>query len=119
MSDLIQELPRIAAVSAAIPARGDSLRASVFVASTAKTDDAANAPVDLKALPDAVDRLNRHFAEKRTDLKFTIDQTLNEVVVSVVDTQDGTVLQQIPSEVALRIARYLAETNSGLVKAEA
>jgi len=119
MSDLIQELPRIAAVSAATPARGDSLRASVFVAPTVSKDDAANKPVKLEALTDAVDRLNKHFAEKRTDLKFSVDQTLNEVVVSVVDSQDGTVLQQIPSEVALRIARYLAETNSGLVKAKA
>ena len=119
MSDLIQELPRVNAVSAAPPARSESLRASVFVAPPESTDDAKENSLDLKALPDAVDRLNKHFSEKRTDLKFSIDQTLGAVVVSVVDVQDGTVLQQIPSEVALRIARYLAETNSGLIQAQA
>lgn len=119
MSDSIQDVPRIAAVTASPPARSDRLRASVFVAPTVNMDDAASKPAEPAALNDAVDRLNKHFAEKRTDLKFSIDQTLNEVVVSVVDSQDGTVLQQIPSQVALRIARYLAETNSGLVKAKA
>ena len=119
MSNSFNELPRLAAVSAAIPARGESLRASAFVAPVVQASDAASQPLDLSALPDAVDKLNQHFAEKRTDLKFRIDDELKSVVVSVVDSQDGTVLQQIPSEVALRIARYLAETGSGLIKAKA
>jgi flagellar protein FlaG len=74
---------------------------------------------DRASLDQAVSQLNDHFAQKRTDLKFRIDDVLNSVVVSVVESEDGTVLQQIPSEVALRIARSLAESNSGLIKAEA
>jgi flagellar protein FlaG len=119
MSDLIKDLPRISAVSAVAPARGESLRASVFVAPIVPATDAASTPPDQRAVSDAVNKLNQHFAEKHTDLKFRIDDVLKSVVVSVVDAQDGTVLQQIPSEVALRIAQYLAEDGSGLVKAKA
>lgn len=114
MSNPITELSRVSAIPAATPARGESLRASAFVAPPAAAGNA-----DPSALADAVGRLNQHFADKRSDLKFSIDPQLHEVVVSVVDTQDGTVLQQIPSEVALRIARYLQETSSGLVEARA
>ena len=117
MSKPIQELQGISAVSSLSAVRGDGPRMSAFVA-PGPAASAASAP-DPAQLQAAVDRLNQHFAERRTDLKFTIDSSLHTVVVSVVDAQDGTVLQQIPSEVAMRIAHYLAETNSGLIQAEA
>lgn len=120
MNNPISEIPPVSAVTTGTLARGDSQRASVFVAPPSVTSaQTANAPQDRAALDQAVSRLNDHFAQKRTDLKFRIDDVLNTVVVSVVDSEDGTVLQQIPGEVALRIARSLAEGNSGLIKAEA
>lgn len=119
MIDSIQDLSQLTAVFAATSARSVSLRASVFVAPVVVQSDELMKTGTLAALPDAVEKLNQHFSEKHTHLKFSIDDVLDKVVVSVVDLQDGTVLQQIPSEVALRIAQYLAENNSGLIEAQA
>lgn len=126
MSSPISDLPAIDAAAAVATARGDSQRASVFVAPAtpaapvdAATPQATTPAANAQALTQAVDQLNQHFSERRTDLKFTIDPQLHEVVVSVVDAQDGTVLRQIPSEVVLRIARFLAEQHSGLIEARA
>ena len=120
MNNPIRDIPQVSAVTTGTTARGESQRASVFVAppSLPKSSQ-ADATLDRASLDQAVGQLNDHFAQKRTDLKFRIDDVLDSVVVSVVDAQDGTVLQQIPSEVALRIAHYLAEDNSGLISAEA
>jgi len=120
MNHPINDLPQFSAVPASTKARSESLRASVFVAPPALPKEKPGGEVpDGATLEKAVSQLNEHFTQKRTDLKFRIDDVLNSVVVSVVDAQDGTVLQQIPGEVALRIARYLAENNSGLIKAKA
>lgn len=120
MNNPIRDLPQFSAVTASTMARGESLRASAFVApvTLAKAQPSVDVP-DSGTLERAVSQLNDHFTQKRTDLKFRIDDVLDSVVVSVVDAQDGTVLQQIPSEVALRIARSLAEGNSGLIKTKA
>lgn len=120
MNNPIRDIPQVSAVTTGIKARGESQRASVFVAPPSLPQPAqGNATQDRASLDQAVSQLNDHFAQKRTDLKFRIDDVLDSVVVSVVDSEDGTILQQIPSEVALRIARSLAESNSGLIKAEA
>jgi flagellar protein FlaG len=120
MNNPITDLPLFNTATTSTTARGESQRASVFVAPVSPPQSQeSSAPPAGPALEQAIGRLNEHFEQKHTDLKFRIDDVLNSVVVSVVDAQDGTVLQQIPSEVALRIARYLAETNSGLIKAEA
>lgn len=62
-----------------------------------------------KALDEALSRANA-----RTSLRFRVEEDIGEVVVSVVD-EDGKTLMQIPDDVALALARRLAETGSGLL----
>ena len=50
---------------------------------------------------------------------FRIDEDSGRVVVSVVDRRDGTVLRQMPSEEALRIARNLARYEPHLIEVRA
>lgn len=59
-----------------------------------------------------LDQANQQLADHQTHLQFSVDQQLDTVVVSVVDTRDGTVLQKIPSDVALRIAHALHDEQS-------
>ena len=80
---------------------------------------AAPSAADSAVLQRAVEELNRHFASIRTDLKFSVEKDLNMIVVAVVDSKDGTVLRQIPSEEAVRIARVLQEQRSGANLVEA
>ncbi|HEY1075606.1 MAG TPA: flagellar protein FlaG [Fontimonas sp.] len=46
------------------------------------------------------------------DLTFRIEQDLGRVVVTVSDRRDGTVVRQIPSEEALRIAKHLQKNGT-------
>jgi len=41
------------------------------------------------------------------DLRFRVDPDLHEVVVTMVDSESGSVLRQIPSEDALKLAKAL------------
>lgn len=50
-----------------------------------------------------------------TWLNFRLDEGSGEMVLDVVDRESGRTLYQIPSEVALRIARHLSAGDQGLV----
>ncbi len=78
--------------------------------------DAGAAPADLEA---ALDDLAARAAESGAQLDFRIDEDSGRVVVSVVDRRDGTVLRQMPSEEALRIARSLARYEPHLIEVRA
>lgn len=54
-----------------------------------------------------------------TSLRFRVDDDSNRVVVSIVDQESGDVIQQIPSEVSLRIAQRMAELGSGMINESA
>lgn len=58
-------------------------------------------------------------ANVQTSLQFRVDDDVGEVVVSVVDSDSGETIMQIPNEAALAIAKRLAEFGSGLVNQEA
>ncbi|WP_246455119.1 flagellar protein FlaG [Thermomonas brevis] len=60
-------------------------------------------------------------AESRvqTNLKFRVDEDLRRVVVSVVDSDTGETILQIPDEAALAVARRLADTGTGLLDQKA
>jgi len=67
----------------------------------------------------ALDELVARAAESGASLDFRIDEDSGRVVVSVVDRRDGTVLRQMPSEEALRIARNLARYEPHLIEVRA
>lgn len=52
-------------------------------------------------------------------LQFRVDDEVDRLVVSVIDQESGDVLLQIPSDVALRIAKSLATTGQGLISVNA
>lgn len=82
-------------------------------------DEAAPADAekpDRAQLEAALSQISQHFPSARTDLSFRIDNELNRMVVSVVDANDGSILMQFPSEVALRIARNLGDAPVHLIE---
>jgi flagellar protein FlaG len=68
---------------------------------------------------EAMRELEHRIAQARTDLQFRVDDDLHELIVSVVNAQDHSVIRQIPSEVSLRIARLLQEQPGGLIDSTA
>ena len=71
------------------------------------------------ALTQAVAELNRYVAGTRTDLRFAVDSEAGQLVVSIIDAENGQVLRQMPSLEALRIARYLEHDRLGLIRQRA
>ncbi len=58
-------------------------------------------------------------ARVQTNLRFRVDEDANRIVVSVVDSDTGETIVQIPDETALTVARRLAATGRGLFDQEA
>lgn len=83
-------------------------------AATADVSDDEGVP-----LSRAVEELNRYVAGSRTDLKFTVDRDAGQVVVTIIDSESGQVLRQMPSVEAIRIARYLEHDRQGLIRQQA
>ena len=55
----------------------------------------------------------------QTNLRFRVDEDANRIEVSVVDSDTGETIVQIPDEAALAVARRLAATGRGLLDREA
>lgn len=85
----------------------------------ATTQTAAPPANEHDALQDVVSKMQRSAETAGAELQFSIDEELGRVVVTVRDRRDGSVLRQIPSEEALRIAHALAEQINPLVQAVA
>lgn len=73
-------------------------------------------PQDRAALQQELDAV---LQDVQTSLRFRVDDDVNRVVVSVVDQGSGDVIYQIPSEVALQIAKRMAELGSGMINESA
>lgn len=58
-------------------------------------------------------------ARVMTNLHFRVDEDVGRIVVSVVDSDTGETIVQIPDEAALAVARRLAATGRGLLDREA
>ena len=70
-------------------------------------------PVDVKKeLMETTKQINQQTA---SNIEFSIDDESRRSVVKVVDGESGEVLRQFPTEEALRVARQLVKSGSGLV----
>jgi flagellar protein FlaG len=67
----------------------------------------------------AVSRLNDYVQNLRRDLQFRMDEDSNRVIVTVVDSESGEVIRQIPSDEVLAVARSLEHARGLLVNEKA
>ena len=118
------EIPSIA--FRAVSAGGDGFHAFSSPATSSGPVPATVSGAALQSVADpqggieqALDELVSRAAESGASLDFRIDEDSGRVVVSVVDRRDGTVLRQMPSEEALRIARNLARYEPHLIEVRA
>lgn len=62
----------------------------------------------------AVAKLNDYVQSLQRDLQFSVDDSTGKPVVQVLDRSTETVVRQIPSDVALRLARNLSEPQASV-----
>jgi flagellar protein FlaG len=119
-NDIQTNAARVPATPVAIPA------AHTAEAQARQQPPVENKPaVDIKpdpqearrALKEATEKLNKQMTQNQRNLSFSVDDVSNKIVVTVKNTQNGEVVRQIPSEVALRVANNL-ENMKGLFKDE-
>ena len=71
------------------------------------------------AVQRAAEQIDRKLAESFSDLRISVDDTLNRPVVRVVDSNSGELIRQVPSEEALRIAKRLDALSGVLLRDKA
>jgi flagellar protein FlaG len=98
--------------SAAVPPVGPDIRTPVVEGAglPAAADVEKATPSGFAA---AAQALNVYVDQRRSDLRFRIDEGSGRVVVSVVDSRTGEVLRQIPGEAALKIAQQIVANGGG------
>ncbi|MCK7583262.1 MAG: flagellar protein FlaG [Chromatiales bacterium] len=72
-------------------------------------------PPDRGEVKEAVSRLNEFVQNLRRDLQFRVDEEIDRVIVTVVNSESGEVIRQIPSEEILAVARSLEQAQQGLL----
>lgn len=70
---------------------------------------------DSSEVKQAVSRLNDYVQNMRRDLQFRVDEDSNRVIVTVVDSESGEVIRQIPNEQVLAAANSLKAAQGLLV----
>jgi flagellar protein FlaG len=63
----------------------------------------------------AVDSINRSLEPESRNLKFSIDDHTDRVIVKVVDKETGETVRQIPPEEVLAIAESIKDYQKGLI----
>lgn len=80
---------------------------------TARTEAATKAEKPtLQEVIDISERLNNSVQKIQRDINFSVDETLGEIVVKVVDRETQETIRQIPSEEMLSLSRNIEEITS-------
>ena len=64
-------------------------------------------PPSVESLRETVGMINEMMQSSNTSLNFSVDPKSEEVVIRVMDSQTQTLVRQIPSEEALKLAEYM------------
>jgi len=108
---LSRSAPVEAATAAAQVATADLAQAPAKSAQAAERQ-----PVNRAELQKELDETLK---DSQTALQFRVDDDAQRVVVSVVDRESGDVIYQIPTEVALRIAKRIRDAGQGMISESA
>lgn len=71
---------------------------------------------DRGALAEAVNSLRSNVQSVHRNLEFSLDDDSGLTIVRVVDTSNGEVIRQIPSEVVVKLAESFRESSNLLLK---
>lgn len=114
MSDPIASITAVAPVISGEPARG-FVHSAVSQNATTPTNTSSDAPT-VQQVEQSVATLNTHFAEQKPPFEFRLGRDNGDLVVSVINPHDGSVVRQIPSKEILKLAREAAHSHPQLLK---
>ena len=114
-------------ISASLPPQSNPEAGGVSRAATAaiafvapgQEDATATQPVSREQLEAAVSSVREYIRPHNNSLQFSVNDDLNRVVVTVIDSETKEVIRQIPSEEMISIARALDSIKGLLVRQKA
>ncbi|ASP40996.1 flagellar biosynthesis protein FlaG [Bacterioplanes sanyensis] len=77
-------------------------------------DDKAE-PLNKEQVQEAVSRINEYVQQTERTLDFQLDEDSGKTIIRVYDTQSSELIRQIPSELALELARKLNDEEPSLL----
>lgn len=97
------------AVAAVTPVRAKEpgVRGEAAATTAGAASQPQDEPVDAAKVAEAAAELEQFYAQHRANLNFRVDDDTGELVISLIDPENGEVLRQIPAEEALRMAKAL------------
>jgi len=117
-------LPVVTPIAAAPPITEPAMAVTpaISAAQQGRADSATSEPSrqqDPQCPVDAVEAINANMRAWSTNLRFEIDDELQRLVVSVIDSDSGDVLRTVPSEAVLRFAKMIASLQGKIIDTEA
>lgn len=122
MSAVSIETSSVASVSsqASAPARTDAFNGAAKAAAYEAGNNNQRAmaePVELSVDPEAlranvqeaITRLNEQMRANGRDLQFSLDDSVDRMVITVKSRESGEMVRQIPNEAVLNVARHIEE----------
>ena len=79
---------------------------------TQEVEETAKAKPNLEEVTEITERLNENFQRIQRGLNFSVDDTLGDIVIKVIDQDTKEIIRQIPSEEMLSISKNIEEFNS-------
>lgn len=70
---------------------------------------ASSQSADQSQLREAVSQINSYVQTVQRDLSFSVDEGSGRTIITVVDSESGKLVRQIPSEEVLALASYLQD----------
>lgn len=109
----VAETSKPAAVGNPLPVSGQ-----VRAPSGAPQNAASSTPANTDELHNLVEQANEAIAVRFSNLKFSVAEGTNINVVRIEDSETGELIQQIPSEQMVALARALDEIKQGMMLKE-
>lgn len=101
---------KVPAVASESTGRQPEVRQQEQVLAARQEARAASREAQEAKLKEAVTRLNDYVQSVQRDLKFDLDDSSGQAIIKVVDRSTGSLIRQIPDEVALKMARKLQDS---------
>ena len=88
---------------------------------TASTAPAPAQPAEpeVRDVKDAVERIRNFVTDVRRELQFSVDEDSGRTIITVIDSDSGKIIRQIPPEEILEIARSVANGGFNLIDSRA
>jgi flagellar protein FlaG len=106
--------------ASSVPAKGIAATGATAASSQAAATPAAGADEpSAQELSSAVDEINKKLQASSQNIEFSIDTDSKRTIVKIVDQSTKEVLRQIPTTVALEIAKSIDKMRGLLISNEA